>query len=341
MYCVYRHTAPNGKTYIGITKRPPNERWRRGLGYQSNLIFFRAINKYGWDNIKHEILMDGLTREEAKAAEVRLIAEHRSTEREFGYNITAGGNTGVSRPHTQEEKEKARANWMGEKNPKARSVICLETLETYKTVSEARKATGASKICECCKRSYKHRTSGGYHWSFYDPDKPMTWYSSLLDSYKEEESVRPPLSEVSKRKAIEAHQKTVICLETGRTYPSLADASDDTGAPRPGICNCCKGKSRTAGGYHWAYYDSNKEPSYYADLLNQQIRDKRKSYKRSDKYLADLSKRTSKAVRCVETDVVYPSQVAAEKATGTRRSDICACCKGRQFTAGGFHWEYT
>lgn len=27
MYCVYKHTSPNGKVYIGITKKKPNDRW--------------------------------------------------------------------------------------------------------------------------------------------------------------------------------------------------------------------------------------------------------------------------------------------------------------------------
>lgn len=340
MYTVYRHTTPSGKVYIGITRQSPNDRWRRGWGYSTNLVFFRAINKYGWDNIKHEILLDGLTKEEAKAAEVRLIAEHRSTEREYGYNITKGGDAGVSRPHTEEEKERARANWLGSRNPRAREVICLETLVIYKTAIEARRATGAMKIADCCKRTYKHRTSGGYHWAYYDSGKPIEWYSNLLDRYKSEESSRRPMSEERKRKIAESFQKTVICLETGNTYSSMAEASSATGVQKSSICNCCKGKSRTAGGFHWAYYDSDKDSSYYADLLNQQVRDRAKAYKRSDKYLAMLSERSSKSVRCVETGMVYPSQLAAQKATGIGKSEICACCKGRQHTAGGYHWEY-
>lgn len=340
MYCVYRHTTPNGKVYIGITQQSPNGRWKRGWGYSTNLVFFRAINKYGWDNIKHEILMDSLTEEEAKAAEIRLIAEHRSTEREYGYNITEGGDSGVSRPHTQEEKESARKRWLGEKNPNARSVICLETLIIYRTTAEAQRATGATKIGDCCRQTYKHRTSGGYHWAFYDPDKTIDHYERLLERRVEEESVKRPMSEDAKRKLIDACRRSVICLETGKAYSSMKDASSDTGAPQPGICNCCKGKSRTAGGFHWAYYDSDKSSSFYEDLLRQQIRDGSEGYKRSDEYLAKLGERSSKSVRCVETDIVYPSQIAAQKATGIGKSDISACCTGRQHTAGGYHWEY-
>lgn len=253
MYCVYRHTTPSNKVYIGITQQSPDARWKRGWGYSTNLVFFRAISKYGWDNIKHEILLDGLTEEEAKAAEVRLIAEHRSTEREHGYNITAGGDAAVSRPHTDEEKERARVNWLGEKNPNARSVICLETLSVYKTAVEAQRATGATKISECCKRAYKHRTSGGFHWAYYDESKPDEHYKELLAAYIEEES-RPQVYDEKRRRDIsERCSVPVRCVETGVVYKSLEEAAKTLNLSKPNICNCCKGNRHTAGGYHWEY----------------------------------------------------------------------------------------
>lgn len=253
MYCVYRHTTPNGKVYIGITQQSPNDRWKGGWGYNTNLVFFRAINKYGWDNIKHEILMDGLTKEEAKAAEVRLIAEHRSTEREYGYNITRGGDTGVSRPHSAEEKENARKRWLGERNPNARSVICLETLTVYKTAAEAQRATGASKISDCCKRVYKHRTSSGYHWAYYDASKSNEYYERLLKTYIEEES-RPQVFDEKRRRDISVRCSVPVrCVETGVVYKSLEEAAQTFKLSKPNICNCCKGNRHTAGGYHWEY----------------------------------------------------------------------------------------
>lgn len=253
MYCVYRHTTPSGKVYIGITQQSPNDRWKGGWGYNTNLVFFRAINKYGWDNIKHEILMDGLTKEEAKAAEVRLIAEYRSTEREHGYNITKGGDLGVSRPHTQEEKENARKNWLGEKNPNARAVICLETLEVFGTTKEAALVKNASKVNDCCRRVHKHRTSGGYHWAYYESDKPMSHYEKMLADFVREESKPRVVSERARRLTSERCSVAVKCVETGEVFKSLHAAAEATGANPPNICNCCKGKKKTAAGYHWEY----------------------------------------------------------------------------------------
>lgn len=343
MTCVYRHTSPSGKVYIGITKNKPELRWRNGLGYYRNPYFYKAIEKYGWDNFKHEILIDGLTDDEALQEEKRLISLYRSNDPEYGYNLLCGPYDLERRKksYTPERRAKAHKSWLGEKNPNARSVICLETLTTYKTVTEAQQATGASKICDCCKRLNKHRTSGGFHWAYYDASKPNEYYEMLLESYIEEES-RPQVFDEKRRRDIsERCSVAVICVETGVVYKSLEDAAQAHNLSKPNLCSCCKGRRRTAGGYHWAYYDSSKDDAYYADLLKSLVDERSRAYKRSDEYLARLSKRSSKPVRCIETGVVYHSQKAASEAVGIHsKSDISACCKGRQHTAGGYHWEY-
>lgn len=48
----------------------------------------------------------------------------------------------------------------------------------------------------------------------------------------------------------------------------------------------------------------------------------------------------SKPIRCVETNVVYPSIHEAKRMTGIRCENICKCLKGNHHTAGGYHWEY-
>ena len=94
-YTVYRHTCPNGKVYIGITRQSVKDRWRSGLGYKNNPHFFNAIKKYGWENIQHEVLAENLTKQEACDLERLLIFMSNSTDREFGYNSQSGGETGA------------------------------------------------------------------------------------------------------------------------------------------------------------------------------------------------------------------------------------------------------
>ena len=93
LYCVYIHILPNNKIYIGITSNIPKKRWgKNGYGYRNNILFKRAIDKYGWENIKHEILYDNLSEQEAKDKEVELIALYKSNNPKYGYNISMGGD---------------------------------------------------------------------------------------------------------------------------------------------------------------------------------------------------------------------------------------------------------
>lgn len=47
-----------------------------------------------------------------------------------------------------------------------------------------------------------------------------------------------------------------------------------------------------------------------------------------------------KAVKCIETGIVYPSIHEAARQTGMHRSAIALCCDGRQKKTRGFHWGY-
>lgn len=252
-YCVYKHTTPKGKVYIGITRLNPSRRWRKGKGYERNWLFYRAIMKYGWENIRHEIILDGLTENEAKQAEIELIAKYDSTNPKYGYNITKGGDHATGHKHTQEEKEHFKDKWLGTKNPNARPVICLETLTVYETATEAMRVTGATKICDCCRRAYKHKTSGGFHWAYYEYGTPMEYYMDLLQQYIEEESAPRSMSEETKAMLVDRCRKEVICVETGKIYPSLNEAARAVGASPSNICNCCKGIKKTVSGYRWRY----------------------------------------------------------------------------------------
>lgn len=76
MSCVYKHTFPNGAVYIGRTDMKPEDRWLNGWGYKNCPLMFNAIIKFGWDNVKHEIIADNLTTEESIAIESQEIALH-------------------------------------------------------------------------------------------------------------------------------------------------------------------------------------------------------------------------------------------------------------------------
>ena len=104
-YSVYKHTSPAGKVYIGLTMQAPCDRWAGGIGYKTNAYFYKAIKKYGWDNIKHEIIADNMTAEEAEELEIKLIAQYDSTNPEKGYNHSTGGkNMAAGYKWTEEQQ---------------------------------------------------------------------------------------------------------------------------------------------------------------------------------------------------------------------------------------------
>ena len=88
-YCVYEHVFPNGKKYIGISS-DPEKRWRAGKGYETQGKIANAISHYGWNNVKHNIIVDGVSKEQAETLEKYLIAELNTVEE--GYNTAIGGD---------------------------------------------------------------------------------------------------------------------------------------------------------------------------------------------------------------------------------------------------------
>lgn len=112
-YTVYKHTAPNGKTYIGITSKPVEKRWLNGRGYAKNEHFWNAIKKYGWENISHEILATGLSREEAGLMEQMYISVYQSADQGKGYNLTYGGEKGAI--HTSQSRKKLSESMKGKR----------------------------------------------------------------------------------------------------------------------------------------------------------------------------------------------------------------------------------
>ena len=87
-FCVYEHLFPNGKRYIEITSKKPTVRWENGSGYDKNhqSVMYNAIQKYGWDNIQHNILYDNLTEDE-KQWDIIIDKKHFYSQRDFANYI--------------------------------------------------------------------------------------------------------------------------------------------------------------------------------------------------------------------------------------------------------------
>lgn len=223
LYTVYKHTCPNGKVYIGITRQEPINRWRYGHGYHNNQYFARAIAKYGWSNIKHEILFEGLTKKEACEKEVELIAAYRSNEIEFGYNISAGGDGSES--VSAATREKIRQTLTGH----------FVSSETRDKISRA--LTGG-KASDETKRKLSEMRKGKC------PNKGYKWTDEQRARQRE---LCIKTCTTSKR------VMQIKCDEIVGTFSSITEASDATGINVQNISAVCRGKRKTAGGYAWEF----------------------------------------------------------------------------------------
>lgn len=69
------------------------------------------------------------------------------------------------------------------------------------------------------------------------------------------------VSDDGRKRIGEAHSKAVRCVETGEIFSSITKAQEATHIHKSNISSCCRGKAKTAGGYHWEFVEKvfNKE----------------------------------------------------------------------------------
>lgn len=131
-FCVYKHIFPNGKMYIGITSKKPKERWENGFsGYTESHqnVMYKAICKYGWENVKHDILFSDLTEEEAKNKEKELISELHTYIHDplcNGYNMTLGGEGTLGHKPSKEARKRMSESHKGNVPINSLQVVCNE-----------------------------------------------------------------------------------------------------------------------------------------------------------------------------------------------------------------------
>ena len=117
-FTVYVHITPNNKLYIGITSLKVEDRWNAGYGYSNCKLFWRAIQKYGWDNIQHIILIENLSHDIACECEKYLIAKYQTNNPKYGYNLTNGGEGIIgykfSKEHCQRQSERLKGHKVSE-----------------------------------------------------------------------------------------------------------------------------------------------------------------------------------------------------------------------------------
>ena len=243
-YCVYKHTSPSGKVYIGITKKKAKHRWANGCGYKTSPHFWSAIQKYGWENFKHEILLDGLSKDEACREEQRLITELNATDRNCDYNQKLGGEVGSLLTDEVKDKISAKLKAFYENNPQAKIDASVRATG-YKHTDEAKAKMSESK---------RGRTFV----------QTLEWRKHIGDANRAKIMSDPKLHEETTKRCVQNGMKCANPViqfdmqgnELAR-FDSAHDAERNTGIKNGNIGRCCRGDTKSAGGYIWQYAIKN------------------------------------------------------------------------------------
>lgn len=238
-FCVYRHTFPNGKVYIGITGQKPHERWCNGTGYKHQSLVYRAILRYGWDNIQHDVIARGLSHEQACEMEIELIKAYDSTDPKRGYNVSCGGDGGPG--------------FSGEKHPMYGK---HHTKESRRKMSESTK--GQVPYNKGKQLSDEHREKIRQASIGRKQNRTPEWNRKIGESQLGKKLKQETKERIAKAKSVPVVQMSlmgeVIC-----EWPSGAEASRQTGVDASHINLVCRNIRKTAGGYVWKFHIDFKE----------------------------------------------------------------------------------
>lgn len=70
---------------------------------------------------------------------------------------------------------------------------------------------------------------------------------------KKETKARRTVQSLFSPDKIRTSNKRVMCVETGELFDSIKEVNVKYGFSISNICACCKGRVKSANGYHWRY----------------------------------------------------------------------------------------
>ena len=205
----------NGNVYIGQTSKSLKQRWSQHCRrYSCCQALKNAILKYGKENFTIEQIDVACDRDELNAKEKHWISFYDSMNRDKGYNLTSGGEHYEFSGDSNKKRIKSLKKYYSTEEGKLRKKEAMEK----QWVDEGRR----KKLSEFFKN----------------------FWSSEENRKRVSETLKGSKSPCAKR---------VMCIETSEVFDCIKLASEKYNVNRISISACCKGKYKTAGGYHWKY----------------------------------------------------------------------------------------
>jgi group I intron endonuclease len=280
MYYIYCHTFPNGKRYVGITRTSPERRWGKGRNYTTCPLMNRAIQKYGWENILHEVIDTAESKKAAEVKERHYIGLFMSDRPEHGYNVLPGGDV-VDNPLTDEiryklgngqrgrsrtEEEKARISaGVKEKfsRPDSNGHIGMHVTDsTRQKMSESQTERWSED------RYRREAASARMRQRMSDPEfrnkiiENLSQYRRKPGEWQMSEEAKIKIGEQNRGKWIgdkSPCSKPVLQYDTNgnfiRRWANAGEVERAGIANRSNVSKCCQGKPhvKTVGGFVWRF----------------------------------------------------------------------------------------
>lgn len=241
----------NNKCYIGSSSNLKNRKYVHFKQLREdkhcNNYLQRAYNKYKEENFIWTILEYVEKIDSKKELNKKLIdieqsyldkykLKNNKINKKICYNLSPMAGSQLGYNHTEETKNKFKGNTNGKGNKGKKRTE--ESKQKYRESHLGLKHSLESKI----RRS---EVSKGENNPFFN--KNHTEETKI--------KMRKPKTEEHKKKISNSRiKKKIINLTTGEIFDSMKVAEELMNIPHGNICNVCKGRCKTAGGYEWSYY---------------------------------------------------------------------------------------
>jgi len=244
----------NNKIYIGISKdiylRWDQHRSELRNNKHHNKYLQRSWNKYGEDNFEFKII-EKCDIDDLKDFEYIYITTFNSIDKNYGYNLTPGGEFNIMSIETRDKiskskkgikmSEDTKRNMSLSKNKKIVQLSLngdlINIWESGISITNELKINSVN-IGECCRKSNPRRkTAFGYIWLFYDDYINNNYDINYYHNLQTNQSIK-----------VEQYDLNNNYINT---YDSIFQAGKLCNIPSQNIRKCTQGFIKRAGNYIW------------------------------------------------------------------------------------------